>query len=658
MITSFIKFLKGILLRGNTSDPTDNLEGSVWQNSSTSKIKVYINGAVREVINESQSQTLTNKNLASSTNTLTGATAASFVNTGTITLPTVTTTLVGRDTTDVLTNKTLSGNTATNLINGAGTFSFNSSGTITTPNATDTLVGKATSDILTNKTLSGNTATNLISGSGTFTINTTGTITVPNTTDTLVGKATTDTLSNKTLDNTSTLTIKDTLFTIQDDGDTSKQAKFQASGITTATTRTFTLPDANTTVVGTDVTQTLTNKSLQDSTTFFIDDVDATKKAQLQLSSISTGTTRTLTIPDENFTIQPKQLTTKGDILSYSTTDLRVGIGTDGQVLTADSASTPGLKWATSASSPDQSYELSNLGLSVTASAGTITVALKAKDGTTDPSAGSPVKIGFRDSTATTGAYTQRSVTASNTLSIAGATTLGAKSGTTHFVYIYAFDNVGTITLGASFNIYDEGTLQSSSTTTTSNRVIYQPSALSSKPIRFIGRFKAVNTASSWASPTEVSIEPFNYNPIIIIRYSTSSAQSIPDGTNTTVNYDTLEVDTHNAVVTGASWLFTAPMSGKYLVTGATRLISATFPAGTGMETNIRVNATNTSLIGTQFVGILSTTSFSTSNTGACVLSLAAGDTIDVRVFQNSGGAISLNINNLYNNIEIVRIGA
>lgn len=40
-------------------------------------------------------QTVTNKNLASSTNTLTGATAASFTNTGTISLPTTTTTLIG-----------------------------------------------------------------------------------------------------------------------------------------------------------------------------------------------------------------------------------------------------------------------------------------------------------------------------------------------------------------------------------------------------------------------------------------------------------------------------------------------------------------------------------------------------------------------------------
>lgn len=78
-----------------------------------------------------------------------------------LTLPVVAAdTLVARTTTDTLTNKTLSGNTATNLVNGSGTFNLNSSGTLTAPNATDTLVGRTTADTLTNKVLSAATATN------------------------------------------------------------------------------------------------------------------------------------------------------------------------------------------------------------------------------------------------------------------------------------------------------------------------------------------------------------------------------------------------------------------------------------------------------------------------------------------------------------------
>jgi hypothetical protein len=57
------------------------------------------------------------------------------------------------------------------------------------------------------------------------------------------------------------------------------------------------------TVVTTDGVQTLTNKTLQDSTTYFADDGDATKKLQFQLSGITTGTTRTLTIQDSSGTV-------------------------------------------------------------------------------------------------------------------------------------------------------------------------------------------------------------------------------------------------------------------------------------------------------------------------------------------------------------------
>ena len=48
--------------------------------------------------------------------------------------------------------------------------------------------------------------------------------------------------------------------------------------------------------------QTLTNKSLSDSTTYIIDNVDGTKKFQIQASGITTGTTRTMTVPDKDFT--------------------------------------------------------------------------------------------------------------------------------------------------------------------------------------------------------------------------------------------------------------------------------------------------------------------------------------------------------------------
>jgi hypothetical protein len=42
-------------------------------------------------------------------------------------------------------------------------------------------------------------------------------------------------------------------------------------------------------------------------------------------------------------------LTTKGDLYTYSTTDARLAVGTNGQILTADSTAATGIKWATPA---------------------------------------------------------------------------------------------------------------------------------------------------------------------------------------------------------------------------------------------------------------------------------------------------------------------
>jgi hypothetical protein len=96
--------------------------------------------------------------------------------------------------------------------------------------------------------------------------------------------------------------------------DTGQAINFTGSGVgasllrtaqTGAANRTVNIPDlaANDTLATLAATQTLTNKSLQDSTTFFIDNTDATRRMQFELSGITTATTRTLTVPNFNGTI-------------------------------------------------------------------------------------------------------------------------------------------------------------------------------------------------------------------------------------------------------------------------------------------------------------------------------------------------------------------
>lgn len=275
-------------------------------------------------------------------------------------------------------------------------------------------------------------------------------------------------------------------------------------------------------------------------------------------------------------------LTTKGDIYAATGASVpaRVSVGTDGQVLTADSASAAGVKWASAATAPSQAYELSNLGLAASVSGNALTISLKQGDGTSNPSTGaSAVKIGFRSSTLTSGAYNQRSVTSSLSLTVSSGSTLGHTSGNEHGIWIYALDNAGTVELAVSQSLYDETVLvnttaEGAAGAADSNAAIYSTTARTNVPIRLIGKLLSTQTtAGTWAAgPTNIIVGDVGRlvaTNVVEVSYYLSA--NISAGTGTPIKFDSKIRDSHGCYST-TSGQTTIPSSGLYTFSAMTQV--------------------------------------------------------------------------------------
>lgn len=111
---------------------------------------------------------------------------------------------------------------------------------------------------------------------------------------------------------------KDSIFGIVDNSDITKIVAFQVSGLTTATTRTITVPDSDLTLVGLTTTQTLTNKTLT--------------SPQIDMASNATG--------DMYYR-------------DATGTTVRLAIGTSGQIISTSSSGIP--EWIANPSAADAS---------------------------------------------------------------------------------------------------------------------------------------------------------------------------------------------------------------------------------------------------------------------------------------------------------------
>ncbi len=129
------RFYKGIVLRAITDEttiPSQDGEGALFHNSSDSRIKAYIEGAVRQVVTNSQAQVLTNKTINADNNIISNI-QTSNLKSGVLNVSTSLTSASDTQIPSALAVKTYvdnsssgEANTASNLGGGSGIFSTKS----------------------------------------------------------------------------------------------------------------------------------------------------------------------------------------------------------------------------------------------------------------------------------------------------------------------------------------------------------------------------------------------------------------------------------------------------------------------------------------------------------------------------------------------------
>jgi len=170
------------------------------------------------------------------------------------------------------------------------------------------------------------------------------------------------------------------------------------------------------------------------------------------------------------------------------------------------------------------SQGIHNLSLAVSAAASALTIALKTKAGA-DPSASSPVSIGFRNNTLTTGDYDSLDVTAATSLVVSSGSTLGVTSSTAFRLWVVGFNDGGTFRLGVincsganqiyglADHVARSSTAEGGAGAADSAGVIYTGTAVTTKAMRILG-FLEWNTtgvtAGTWTTSNLIQVQLFH----------------------------------------------------------------------------------------------------------------------------------------------------
>jgi hypothetical protein len=301
---------------------------------------------------------------------------------------------------------------------------------------------------------------------------------------------------------------------------------------------------------------------------------------------------------------------------------------------------------------------IENLEISTSRSGNAETIAIKTAAGT-DPSASDKIRIGFRDATAGTGAYSVLDVTAAASIVVSSGSTLGATSATIFRLWLVAFNDAGTFRLGVikcaltdgvyglQDNVLESSTAEGGAGAADSSGVIYTGTGVTSKAMRVLGYLEyTLTTAGTWdAAPSRINIysqgDRLPGETVQIRRNQTGAVATgttiLPTDDSIPQNTEGTEFMTQEIVPKSAANMLEIEHNGSYAISTGQAIAAALFQDSTA---NALAAKTNWMVTNNGFLIINFRHSMRAQTTSSTTFKIRAGPNTAVTItFNGASGA-------------------